>query len=52
MWWGGQGGGVPAKNVVARARTLEVPALPPGSESLRDALEACLAKRPAQTEPP
>ncbi|MCW5833740.1 MAG: signal peptidase I [Labilithrix sp.] len=52
MWWAGQGGGVPAKNVVARARTRDVPELPPGNESLRPALDACLAKRPAQTEPP
>ncbi|MBX3222310.1 MAG: signal peptidase I [Labilithrix sp.] len=52
MWWGGQGGGVPEANVVGRARTPDVPALPPGSEGLRGALDACLAKKPAQTEPP
>ncbi len=52
MWWGGQGGGVPAKNVVARARTPDVPTLPPGNESLQGALEVCLAKKPGETRPP
>ncbi|OJY15334.1 MAG: signal peptidase I [Myxococcales bacterium 68-20] len=52
MWWDGQGGGVPAKNVVARARTPDVPTLPLGSESLQGALDACLAKKPSETRPP
>lgn len=52
MWWGGQGGGVPADHVVARVRGGETPRLPAGSEALSGALAACLAKRPASTNPP
>lgn len=52
MWWSGQGGGVPADHVVGRVRGGVKPNLPRGSESLGGALDACLAKRPAQTSPP
>lgn len=51
MWFGGVGGGVPRDHFVGRVRT-SAPALPRGYESLRPALDACLAKRPANTSPP
>jgi len=51
MWFGGAGGGVPEENTVGRVRTGKI-ALPRGAESLRSALDACLAKKPAKTTPP
>lgn len=51
MWFGGAGGGVPDENTVGRVRTGKL-ALPRGAESLRPALDACLAKKPAKTLPP
>jgi signal peptidase I len=52
MWFGGQGGGVPNGDTIGRVRAHDEPKLPPGAESLRPALDACLAKRPAETNPP
>jgi len=51
MWFGGVGGGVPEANTVGRVRMGKL-ALPRGAESLRPALDACLAKKPAKTRPP
>ena len=51
MWFGGAGGGVPNENTVGRVRVGKV-ALPRGAESLKPALDACLAKKPAKTRPP
>lgn len=50
MWFGGMGGGVPDDNTVGRVRMGKL-ALPRGAESLRPALDACLAKKPAKTRP-
>ena len=50
MWFGGAGGGVPFDLTVGRVR-LSGLTLPPGAESLKPALDACLAKRPAKTLP-
>jgi signal peptidase I len=50
MWFGGMGGGVPEDNTVGRVRMGKL-ALPRGAESLRGALDACLAKRPSKTSP-
>jgi signal peptidase I len=52
MWFGGRGGGVPNGDTIGRVRAHDEPKLPPGAESLRPALDACLAKRPADTNPP
>lgn len=51
MWFGGEGGGVPADDFVGRVLAVDTPALPPGAEKLQAAFDACLAKRPAKTEP-
>jgi signal peptidase I len=51
MWFGGIGGGVPNGNTVGRVRMGKL-ALPRGAESLKPALDACLAKKPAVTKPP
>jgi signal peptidase I len=51
-WFVGRGGGVPFEHTVGRVRYLDAPKLPAGAEDLAGALEACLAKRPAQTTPP
>jgi signal peptidase I len=50
-WFGGMGGGVPNDHTVGRVRMGKL-ALPRGAESLRPALDACLAKKPAKTTPP
>jgi len=52
FWFGGVGGGVPLANTVGRVRLDEEPRLPRGAESLQAALDACMAKKPAQTSPP
>jgi signal peptidase I len=52
MWFGGRGGGAPVTDSLGRVRTPSPLSLPKGAEGLRGALDACLAKRPAQTSPP
>lgn len=52
QWSGGQGGYVPNGDALGRVHSHDLPALPPGAESLADAFRACLAKKPAQTNPP
>ena len=47
----GKDGGVPEGNTVGRVRMGKL-ALPRGAESLKPALDACLAKKPAKTTPP
>jgi signal peptidase I len=49
-WFGGLGGGVPDDNTRGRVREGKL-ALPRGAASLRGALDACLAKKPAKTRP-
>jgi signal peptidase I len=52
MWFGGKGGGVPLADTVGRIVGHESAELPKGAEDLAPALASCLAKRPAQTDPP
>ncbi len=52
MWYGGNGGGVPRDHVQGRVLFRSEPKLPPGGEALAGALAECLAKRPAETNPP
>jgi signal peptidase I len=51
-WFNGKGGGVPVGDTVGRVVGHEAVVLPSGAEELGPALAACLAKRPAQTDPP
>ena len=52
MWFGGKGGGVPLADTKGRIVGHETAEVPTGAEDLAPALAACLAKRPAQTDPP
>lgn len=52
MWFGGKGGGVPLADTVGRIVGHESAEVPKGAEDLAPALASCLAKRPAQTDPP
>lgn len=52
MWFGGQGGGVVFGDCIGRIVGYEEVRLPGGAEDLAPALAACLAKRPAETDPP
>ena len=52
MWFQGAGGGVPLGDTLGRVVGHEAVALPPGAEELGPALATCLAKRPAETDPP
>ena len=52
MWFGGKGGGVRLADTQGRAVGHETAEIPKGAEDLSPALAACLAKRPAQTDPP
>ena len=52
QWFGGAGGGVPVGETRGRIVGHEGAELPKGAEDLAPALAACLAKRPAQTDPP
>jgi signal peptidase I len=52
QWFGGVGGGVPLADTLGRIVGHEAAELPKGGGDLEPALAACLAKRPAQTDPP
>jgi signal peptidase I len=52
LWFGGAGGGVPIPETQGRIVGHETAELPKGAEDLAPALASCLAKRPAQTDPP
>ncbi len=52
-WFGGMGGGVPRELLRGRVIGHDKPVLPrDASAALRAELDACLAKKPAQTSPP
>ena len=52
MWFGGEGGGVPLADTIGRVVGHESAQLPRGAEELAPAFAACLAKKPAETNPP
>ncbi|MDB4936842.1 MAG: Signal peptidase [Labilithrix sp.] len=52
QWFAGAGGGVPLEDTLGRIVGHDTPQLPPGAGDLEPALAACLAKRPAETDPP